>query len=174
MRCFIALKIPEVVKKKIHKIQDILPGFYGKFTELENLHLTLKFLGEIDEEKLDKIKEKLKEIKLGKFNINVKGLGVFSESFVKIVWLHLVGGEGLQRLIDSKMEELGFVSEKRFMSHLTIARVKTIRDRKKFLEDLYAIEVPEIEFKAEEFYLIKSELAKKGPEYTILEECSLL
>jgi 2'-5' RNA ligase len=173
MRCFIALKIPEVVKKKIHAIQDMLPSFYGKFTELENLHLTLKFLGEIEEEKLEKIREKLKEIKLVRFDVNVKELGVFSESFVKIVWLHLVGGEELQRLIDSKIEELGFVSEKRFMSHLTIARVKTIRDREKFLEDLYAIEIPEIEFKAEKFYLIKSELKKQGPEYTILEEYNL-
>lgn len=172
-RCFVALKIPDSIKKKIHKIQDMLPGFYGKFTELENLHLTLKFLGEVSDEKIKNIKEKLREIKGTKFEIKIKGLGVFSESFVKIIWLHLVGGEKLQKIIDAKLEEIDFASENRFMSHLTIARVKTIRDRRKFLEELYDIKVPEIEFNVREFYLIRSVLEKSGPRYTVLEEYKL-
>ena len=54
----------EEIKKEIKKIQDLLPEFSGKKTELQNLHLTLKFLGEIKEKDVEGIKEKLREIKI--------------------------------------------------------------------------------------------------------------
>jgi len=59
MRAFISLELPEEIKKEIVKIQNKLPEFIGKKTEKQNLHLTLKFLGEVGEEELEKIKKKL-------------------------------------------------------------------------------------------------------------------
>jgi len=129
MRVFIAINLPEVIKEECVGIQKELEKkdlFRGKFTEKENLHLTLKFLGEIDKEDLERIKEKLKEIKFKEFELELGEIGVFSPKFIKIIWLELIG-EGifsLQKEIDNCLLEL-FERERRFMSHLTIARVKS-------------------------------------------------
>jgi len=168
MRTFISIDIPEKVKKEIKKIQDELPEFYGKKTELENLHLTLKFLGEINEDKLEKVKKRLREIKFNFFETEIDSIGVFSEKFIRIVWLHLNNCKRLQKEVDDKLKDL-FEVERRFMSHLTIARVKKIKDKKKFLEELKKLEIPKIKFNVDEFYLMKSELSKDGPKYEVIE-----
>ena len=172
MRIFVSINLPEEVKKEIKEIQDKLPDFFGKKTETENLHLTLKFLGEIDEDKIEKVKNRLKEIRFNSFETEIKELGIFSEKFVRIVWLHVKNCEELQRKIDFALKDL-FESEKRFMSHLTIARVKKIKDKREFLRKLKEIKIPEIKFKVDRFYLMKSELNSKGPVYNILEEFDL-
>lgn len=64
MRTFISINIPENIKKEIINVQNSLPEFIGKKTEFANFHLTLKFLGEIDENILDEIKKRLNKIKL--------------------------------------------------------------------------------------------------------------
>ena len=168
MRVFISIDIPEEVKKEIKKIQDTLPDFLGKKTELENLHLTLKFLGEIDEQKIEGVKNKLSEIKFNKFEAEIDLIGVFSEKFVRIVWLHLKGAEELQKEIDEKLKSL-FEPEKRFMSHLTIARIKSVRDKKLFLEKLEEIKFLEIRFNVDYFKLKKSNLTKEKAVYEVLE-----
>ncbi len=172
MRCFISIDIPENIKKEIKKIQDYLPEFFGKKTEVENLHLTLKFLGEVDEKEIEGVKNKLKEIKFDKFEVRIDSLGVFSEKFIKIVWLHLVNCVDLQKEIDEKLKPL-FEKEQRFMSHLTIARVKSLKDKKKFLEALNNIEIPKLRFSVEKFKLKKSILSSKGPRYETLESYGL-
>ena len=169
MRTFISLDMPEKVKGEIRKIQEQLPEFFGKKTELENLHLTLKFLGEIDEQKIKLVKEKLKEIKFNKFEAEIDLIGVFSEKFVRIVWLHLKGAEELQKKIDGKLKGL-FEPEKRFMSHLTIARIKSVRDKELFLEKLEEIKFLEIKFNVDCFKLKKSTLTKEKAVYEVLEE----
>src|SRR3989338_347573 len=118
MRAFIAVDIPEKIKREIVKIQNSLPEFKGKTTEPENLHLTLKFLGEVNQEALEKVKNKLKSIKFEQFETEIDSIGTFN---ARIVWLHMAGCEELQRKIDGSLKGL-FLPEKRFMSHLTIAR----------------------------------------------------
>jgi len=171
MRTFISIDIPENIKKEIKKIQDNLPEFIGKKTEFENLHLTLKFLGEIDEDKIEQIKEKLNEVKLNQFETEIDEIGVFSEKFVRIVWLHLKGCSSLQKEIDNKLKGL-FDKEFRFMSHLTIARIKKC-DKKKFLEDLNKIKIPLIKFNVDKFKLKKSTLTKKQAIYETINEFNL-
>jgi len=172
MRAFISIDMPEEVRQEIVKIQSQLPEFQGKKTEHENLHLTLKFLGEINEEKVEEVKEKLAEIQLKKFETEIDSIGVFSEKFIKIVWLHLAGCEELQGEIDKNLRDL-FGKEKRFMSHLTIARVKSIRDREEFLKKLKEIKIPKIKFVIDSFRLKESILKEKGPAYKTLEEYNL-
>jgi len=171
IRSFISIKIPKEVKEKVKEVQEKLPEFIGKTTEINNIHLTLKFLGEIDEKKFERIKERLRSIKFNKFMIDVGDIGVFSEKFIRIVWLHLTNCEKLQKEVDEKLKEI-FDKEERFMSHLTIARVKSC-DKEKFLEELRNIEVPKIKFEVEKFYLMKSELSSEGPKYKIIEEYDL-
>lgn len=168
MRCFIAIEIPEKIKKEIEKIQKQLPGFKGKLIEPENLHLTLKFLGEINSREIEQIKEKLSEIEFPKFTSEIDSIGFFNnrKSFKKqlIIWLHIKNCEGLQKLIDNKLSGL-FPKEKRFMSHLTIARIKDIKNKKIFLEEIEKIKISKLNFDVDKFYLKESILTKEKPFY---------
>ena len=91
VRSFIAIDIPENVKKQIVDLQNQLPYFMGKKTELDNLHLTLKFLGEIDDSVVSDVKKLLENIKLKKFEVTISEIGVFNENFIKIIWIHILG-----------------------------------------------------------------------------------
>ncbi len=172
MRSFIAIDLPENVKKEIQKIQAQLPDFLGKKIETGNLHLTLKFLGEIDEDKIKTVKEKLKIINTASFDLEIDGAGVFSPSYIRIVWLHIKGAEVLQKVVDSVLGDI-FKPEERFMGHLTVARVKNIKNKKEFLENIKKIEIPTMKFKARCFRLMKSDLRPEGPVYSVLEEYDL-
>ena len=173
IRCFISIDIPEEVKIRIKKIQEKLPDFFGKKTELNNLHLTLKFLGEIDEEKIEKIKEELKKVKFNKFQTEAKHAGFFNNKKYGVIWLYLSDCENIQKAVDGQLEDL-FQRERRFMSHLTIARVKKkLKDKKKFLEQLNKIKIEKINFVVDRFKLKKSTLTSEGPVYETLEEYGL-
>ena len=172
MRAFISINISEEIRKEIKKIQDLLPEFFGKKTELQNLHLTLKFLGEIEEKTVEEIKEKLRKIKIEKFATEIDEIGVFSDEFIRIVWLHMEDCDNLQKQIDNALKNL-FKPEKRFMSHLTIARVKGVKDKKRFLQELKKRKIEKIKFIVDKFYLMKSELTAEGPRYSVLEEYNL-
>jgi len=172
VRTFISIDLPENIKKEIQRIQDLLPDFVGKKTEQENLHLTLKFLGEIDNEKVEEIKKRLKLVKIKAFEAEVDNLGVFSEKFVRIVWIHLKGAEKLQEEVDKALKEI-FDKEERFMSHITIARVKSIKNKMDFLSKLKEIKIPKLKFKVDSFQFKKSELFPQGPRYEVIEGYNL-
>jgi 2'-5' RNA ligase len=92
IRCFIALELPLDFRKEIVKTQDLIRRknfFTGKFTGKENLHLTLKFLGEIDENKVKEVKERLKKVKFNEFEAYSEGIGVFDKKIIRIIWLQL-------------------------------------------------------------------------------------
>ncbi len=169
MRAFISIDISDNIKKEIIKIQNKLPEFNGKKTEAENLHLTLKFLGWIDEAKLEEVKKILKEIKFHKFETEINKMGMFSD---RIIWLNMTNCNKLQEEIDEKLSDL-FEKEERFMGHLTIARVKSLEDRKKFIEKLREIKIKPIKFPVNSFRLKKSMLKKSGPVYEDIEVYNL-
>jgi 2'-5' RNA ligase len=169
MRVFIAVELGNECINEIAKIQKLLRKkvlFYGKFTESMNLHLTLKFLGEIDDKKVEEIKKKLSEIKINEFEVELGEVGVFSPDFVKIIWIKLNGSEifRLQKTVDDALKGL-FKPEERFMSHVTIARVKKVGDKKGLIEYLRSIKPRKIKFKVDNFILKKSELLPEGPIY---------
>ncbi len=173
MRAFIALDLPREAINEIKKIQNLLRKkalFNGKYTEPENLHLTLKFLGEISEEKVVEVKKRLSEIKLDEFIAETSEIGVFNKSVVRIIWIKLNGKSiwKLQGEIDEKLSGL-FDKEERFMSHVTIARVKKVYDRKGFLDYLESVKPKKIRFHIDKFFLKKSELLPIEPVYTDLE-----
>ena len=167
-RVFVSIDIPKSVKKQIKEIQERIPEFKGKLTETENLHLTLKFLGEQDLDIIKKVNQKLKEIDFSKLNCNIDSIGVFSQKYIRIVWLKIFGVEELQKIVDEKLSEIGFDKEKRFMGHLTIARVKTLKNKKIFLEKIETINILKLNFIVERFFLKESVLKPEGPEYSIL------
>ena len=170
---FIAIEFPDEVIKEIARVQELLnkTKFTGKLTELENLHLTLKFLGEIDDEQIEKVREKLREVKFKEMKLKLGKMGTFSiRGNPHIVWIKVEGKElySLQKEIDEKLGEL-FLHEERFMGHLTIARVRYVKDKKGFLGHIKRIHVKPIAFSVSEAKLKKSELKKLGPTYSDLE-----
>ena len=176
MRVFIAIELLEEAKAEIERIQKDLKKqnlFEGKMTEKENLHLTLKFLGEIDEVRAENVKKMLRDIKFPAFNAALGEAGAFSEDFVRIVWIKLDGNvTGLQKEVDNALKEL-FKPEFRFMSHLTIARVKNVKDKKRLLDYLSSAKISKIEFPVSGFVLKSSVLTEKGPIYTDIERYNL-
>ena len=140
-----------------------------KIIDGENLHLTLKFLGEVDEKKLEKIKNKLRKIKLKLFESEIKDIGMFSD---RIIWLRITNCNELQKQVDEVLGDM-FEKENRFMGHLTIARVKEIKDKKKFRDNIKKIKIPEMKFIVENFNLKKSKLGRPGPVYEVIEKYNL-
>ena len=160
MRTFIAIDLSGHAKAKIFHTFENLQGkdlFRGKFVDKENIHLTLKFFGNISEEQLKEIKTKLSEIKFEKFECKVGSPGVFDENYIKVIWVDLVSDElmKLQKQINDKFPE--FPSDyKKFSAHITIARVNLVRDRKKLIEEINKIKFQKLFFTVEDFLLMKS------------------
>jgi len=169
MRAFIAIEIPDNIKKDIINIQQQLPEFVGKKTEIENLHLTLKFLGWVDDKKIEEVKKILEKIKYPKFETEIRSLGIFAD---RIIWLSMLNCDELQKQIDDRLLGL-FEKEERFMGHLTIGRVKQLKSRKKFKEELERIRIKPLKFEISEFILKKSTLRRSGPIYEDIESYNL-
>jgi len=166
MRLFIAINFNEFsgyfqdLQKKLPKARHTFP---------KDFHLTLKFLGEVDDSKAEKIKGKLTEIKFKPFECEVSGIGNFGGKFVKIVFVRIVSEKmiDLQKQIDEKLSDF-FKKEKSFEPHLTIARVKFIENKKEYIENLKKVKTEKQPKKVNSFELIKSTLTPEGPVYEVL------
>jgi len=174
-RAFICIPASDEAIKEIARIQEQLKNklqFIGKITELENLHLTLKFLGEINQEALNKTKEALSKVKFVQLNLKLGHVGAFSyKGQPKIIWTKVLGKElfNLQKQIDESLQSL-FPKEERFMSHLTIARIKYVKDIKYAKEYIKHLKPKPISWTENKFFLKESELKPLSPIYRILEE----
>ena len=172
MRCFIGIDLPNVAIKEIQKIQKKLePNFTGRLTSSENLHLTLKFLGEIEEDSINDVKKRLPSITHPPFELTLKDVGVFSQKFIKIIWVK-VSDVPLQPLVDNCLKNI-FKLENRFMGHITIARVRSLADKKSFLQLINATTVNEVSFMVKDFYLKESILTPDGPIYKDIDRYKL-
>ncbi len=171
MRCFIAVDLPSEIKSKISALtreiqkKDII---IANFVAQKNLHITLKFLGEIKD--VDKIKAKCSEIKGKKFKVILKGVSAFpSQNYVRVLWAGIEKGAEELKELNKKLEILG-KDKREFSNHLTIARVKAVKDkdalRKFFTDKEFG------EFEVNEFKLVKSTLTPRGPVYKELQTFS--
>ena len=172
-RAFICIEFSDEVIKEVARVQELIGKvkFTGKLTELENLHLTLKFLGEIDDEKLERVKTALKKIEFKPMKLKLGKVGTFSvRGKPSIVWIKVEGKAiyDLQKAIDGVLSR-EFKPEERFMGHLTVARVKYVKDKKGFLEHINSIKCKPVAFDCLNFKLKKSDLKQLGPIYTDIE-----
>ena len=174
MRAFIGLRLPDSAKNKISEIQDTLMKkefFIGKFTEFDNIHLTLKFLGDIEENTLKLTRELLRGLNYKPFRAKINQAGVFSDPLIRIIWVNILNVDKLQSLIDESLDGL-FLKERRFMGHITLARVKKVKRQQPLLDHLKQIEL-DLDVPIDSFYLMESILTKEGPNYRVIEEYKL-
>jgi 2'-5' RNA ligase len=173
MRMFIAIELPSEVKAHLAELQKKLDGHFAQLILAKEIHLTLKFLGEVDEQKIAEIKQKLEKVDFGSFDASLGKPGVFpNESYVRVVWIGVEPAESiiaLQNKIEKSLAGL-FEQDTRFSPHLTLARVKFVKDKQAFIENLKKLEAGKNEFLVSSFKLIKSTLTPKGPVYETIAE----
>ena len=173
-RCFIAIDLPDNIKRELCRIQEALPKINKKNVEKENLHLTLKFLGDVSGEMLEKIKESLSKIKLKRFIALLKEIGFFpNEKFIRIIWAGL--GDlnsdkdlfSLQKVVEESLKNLVPRDEKEWMPHITVTRVKNIPKNKKedFIKKIKEIIPKQESFEVKQIKLKQSTLTEKGSIY---------
>ncbi len=143
--------------------------FQGKFTAPQNIHLTLKFLGEITHDQADGVRDALRDLKENTRKVRLEGAGMFAP---RIIWLKLAGANTLQKRVDASLSNW-FASEPRFMGHITIARVKTARNPRGLADTVRELEVAPISGQAISFSLRRSILNPEGPKYEMLEQFDL-
>ncbi len=176
MRTFIAIEIPDEIKKEMITVQEQLKkaGVDASWTRAEGMHMTLKFLGEVPETKITEIISNLQTAAegIGRFRIEVKGVGTFpNPKNARVVWIGLAGDiEKLTRLqvaVENAMVLLGMAREERkFTPHLTLGRIRNIRSRDRWiktLEEIKDISLPG--FEVTSVSLMQSELKPAGAVY---------
>ena len=184
MRSFIAIAVPESVLRSCEEIMARLKGLnlYGRFAKTQSFHLTLQFLGNIEEEQIPEIAQVLEQAGKGvaPFDLEVGRLGVFPHlANPRVVW---IGVEPVDRLmtLQSKirqgLEPLGFPKETHdFHPHLTLLRLKSRKNLGGLREYLQA-EGPHQQAgvnRVEEIHLYQSILKPQGAEYRQLLTCEL-
>jgi 2'-5' RNA ligase len=179
IRTFIAIELPETITRAISEIQEGIKsyGFNIRWVRPENIHLTLKFLGDIKEDETDKIARVIFESvrTCSPISLSAKGIGVFPGiKRPRVIWVGVSGQINplfkLQKKLEDGLKGLGFKKEKRaFRAHLTLGRIKDRIDSKRFGGTLRTFGGFESEtFIADEIILYKSELKPTGAVYTQL------
>ncbi len=172
MRLFLAIDIPEEIKEEISKFQGQLKMKGIKLVEKENLHITVKFLGEIDEETLKEILNL--DLSIQPVKIKLKTLGTFPNSnYIRVIWIGVYNENLIEifKEVDKKLSNLGFKREGEYVPHLTIGRVKFIDNKKKLKDRIEKYKDVDFgEFEAQHIKLYKSTLTPNGPIYEVIKE----
>jgi 2'-5' RNA ligase len=169
MRCFIAVELDPTLTQKIIQLQNQLKNLDVKPVGENNLHFTLKFLGEIPESTANKVKEMLSELALSTraFPITLHGVGIFpNENYIRVIW---VGSESqafasLHHAVNDALAKL--FKKEHAAPHLTIARVRSGRDNAKIMDFVKRHKNAEIgSMQVDKIKLKKSVLMPSGPIY---------
>jgi len=176
IRAFIAVELPDKYIPEIERLSSLIkmPGI--KLVEPGLVHITLKFLGDIHENKVEPIVNALSDIKCKPFEAGIKGIGVFPKpSYVRVIWL---GGHGDFENLHSEVERVlsgfRFKKEGDFTPHATIARVKQPVNSMELIEKIKNIGDADLgTFSVSSISLKKSTLTPRGPIYETLKEIKL-
>jgi len=188
LRAFIAMELPVGLRKELARIQNTLKEEGPspvKWVNPENIHLSLRFLGNIDGNVISKISGAIKEAAQGisPLHFELGGLGVFPDlRRVQVIWIGLDGDmerlSRLQKRIDMNLVSLGFMVESRpFKPHLTLARVsdRAASDERQGLGQLIISNQfkEDYRFNVDSIKLIKSHLTREGAIYSIISSVNL-
>lgn len=182
MRTFIAVEISEEARGAVARLQEQLKeaGADVNWVEPENLHLTLKFLGEIEEARVPLLTEALSSsLQTPLFTFSLEGVGAFPRpQHPKVFWVGINEGKGplleLARELESACNRCGFPPEERpFSPHLTIGRVHSPQGLNRLTQKLQAAEFRGGSTEAKEIILFQSTLGPAGSVYQPLQKFPL-
>ena len=177
-RLFVAIDFPNEIKQGLSSLCYGLPG--AKWVDTDQVHLTLRFIGEVDGGIFRDIRASLEEVHSECFLLRVKGVGCFPPRKVpRVLWAGLEKSnemEQLKKRIDSQLHRIGIEPEKRkFSPHVTLARFKTKPSLNRvgdFLAGNALFSLPE--FPVSEFHLYSSVLTQKGATHHVEASYPLL
>jgi RNA 2',3'-cyclic 3'-phosphodiesterase len=184
IRAFVAVELSDELKSVLAQAQLRLKksqvSYIGRWVAPDSVHLTLKFLGDVTPSRVEVVTQALHEAcaPAKPFQIALSGLGCFpSRQRPRVVWIGVTGDleplQALQRSVETALQSLGFVAERRpFQPHLTLARIKDgagTSERAELMTWMDAIQIaPSAPMAVRELDLIRSELRPSGAVYTRL------
>jgi 2'-5' RNA ligase len=175
---FCAVELPEKVRARLQQhiatLREQLPDAAASWSRVENIHLTLKFFGNVAVDRITAISAAAERAVsgIGPFTINVGNTGVFPRpSRPQVLWIGVSDPSGklsvLQHQIETECAKLGFPKEDRaYRPHLTIARLRKPESARRLADAHIKITFEPITVKLNEVILFRSELSSKGSRYT--------
>ncbi len=183
MRTFVAIELPRELTSQIDQLQAVLrkTGADVSWVKSQNVHITLKFLGEVKEEKIEDVYQvtELSVKGIRKFQVNLQGLGGFPNlKRPRVIWIGVEKGKEVLAELYPKVEEefskIGFPKENRdFTPHLTIGRVKSLKNLDRLASEINKTSFQTEEFEIKEVVVMKSTLLPTGAVYTPLKKVLL-
>ena len=177
VRTFICIEIPEAIKERIDELQRDLHGLDARISWVkpENIHLTLKFLGDVPQSRIESVKRAAERAasSCSPFEIEAGGAGCFpSPRNPRVLWVGLSHlPDELKRLhakIEDELAREGFPREqKKFSPHLTIGRIRSPQNASLVAEKLIAGGFEPARFQADEIIVMRSDLSPAGSIYTL-------
>jgi len=178
VRLFVAAEIPDDIKYQFAQAQEAIRRSRARLSLVvpEDMHITLKFIGEVEGSRLNPIMEALSTIQIPPFSLDIGSITLNSPRSPRVVWsdVHDPGAcRDLAGRIETALIPLGIPAEtRRFTPHITIARIKQFHPS--IFEEVAAISSScSGSFSVDRFVLKKSELTPDGPVYTDIRECIL-
>jgi 2'-5' RNA ligase len=178
LRLFCAVELPPEVRAKaaryITRLREAAPNARASWDREEKLHLTLKFFGDTEEERVEQLKDALERAAsaINSFELALEGTGAFPPSGLpRVLWLGVKDSSQqlirLHQRIEDECERHGFTRErKRFHPHLTIARLRSHDGAKQIASLHKSMEFETEAFSVTQIVLIKSDLSPQGSRYT--------
>jgi 2'-5' RNA ligase len=175
IRLFVGLALPDDIAGRLAVMAAGIPG--ARWVERRNLHLTLRFIGEVEEGVAQEIHECLGEIRAAGFDLAITGFGTFGRSKLNALWAAVEKNSEivhLQAKVDAALVRAGIAPEgRKFVPHVTLARLKDPPVAR--VQEFIAGNSPfRAEFSVENFILFRSRLGRGGAEYEAVGEYPLV
>jgi RNA 2',3'-cyclic 3'-phosphodiesterase len=168
-RLFTALELPEAVRLHLSLLRAPITG--AKWVEADDMHITLRFVGDIDERTADDFADRLRDIRVEPFPITIAGVGAFAGREARVLWAGVEGGSALEHLYranERAARAAGLERDARaFKPHVTLARARGVRPRlaARFLEENGGVRLSP--FTASRFVLMSARPGSGGPPYAV-------
>lgn len=185
-RIFCAVELPSDVRLRLHehvrKLRAEIPDVAASWTRVENIHLTLKFFGDVNVDRISRISTAASRAakEFTSFEISVGGTGVFPKpSRAQVLWMGVNDPSGrllaLQKGLEKEIAAVGFQKEDRaFRPHLTIARIRRPEGARQLADAHLKTEFEPQEIKLNKLIVFRSELTSSGSKYTVISHHQLL
>jgi 2'-5' RNA ligase len=178
IRCFVAVDLPAQMREEIGRLESQIATEGMRLVRPDLVHVTLKFLGDVPEGKVQSVVAALSGVRVAPFAAKVMGMGTFPGRFIRVVWLGLEGDfQVLYTQVETSLCPFGFKREARgFSPHVTLGRVgrPSAEINQRLVSKIAALSGADLgSFVVDRFYLKKSTLTRGGPIYGDLAEFPL-